>query len=125
MQRVYLAGGMKTKWRQYVKTCLAEKGVDWMDPCSHGIVDPAGYTDWDLWAITESDCLLGFLEKSNPAGANLTLEIGYAKARGLHVVFVDETERKDMTMAREVADELFSNLDDAIAYLRDRLWEPI
>lgn len=86
--KVYLAGGMRTEWRDRVKAGFP--GIAWLDPTTHTLEDPAAYTRWDLEAIAEADIVFAYLEASNPVGYNMAFEVGLAVAAGKDVIFVDE-----------------------------------
>lgn len=88
MSKVYLAGGMRTGWREKVKA--AYPAFQWLDPTTHGLEDSRAYTMWDLDAIREADIVFGYLEATNPVGYNLAFELGFAVAWGTPVIFVDE-----------------------------------
>lgn len=86
--KIYLAGGMKCGWQDRV-TQLAPDGVQFLDPRTWATSDPAIYTAKDLSAVRECDCILAYMDSSNPSGFGLCLEIGYAYALGKRIIFVD------------------------------------
>lgn len=88
--KVYLAGGMKGDWQDMVIRACETLDVEFFDPRSHGIKDEAGYTDWDLTKVSDSDMVFAFMGKDNPSGFGMNLEIGYATALGIRVMFVEE-----------------------------------
>lgn len=96
--KIYLAGGMESNWREYALRLICG---DWLfDPQQRDKrrstpMSAPGYTQWDLFHIAHSDILLGYMEKDNPSGIGLALEIGYAKARGVLVVLVIDPEIAD------------------------------
>ena len=120
--RMYLAGGFKSSWQNDFINELPF--FNYYDPRVHGISEEKGYTLWDLEAIKNCEWLFAYLEKKNPAGYALALEIGYAKALGKKIILVDEkskgnsTIRKYLGMLHSSADIRFSSLRDAIAYLK-------
>lgn len=79
---VYLAGGMRSNWQNVVKEALrkAQLPVIFIDPREHGCADEQKYTSWDLEGVRRADIVFAYLEKDNPNGAGLALEIGFAKA---------------------------------------------
>ena len=81
--------------------------------------NPKEYTEWDLQAIRHSDIILAYMELHNPGGYSLALEIGYAKALGKKIVFIEEhpenERRKYFDMIREVVDYTFDDLESALA----------
>jgi len=117
---IYLAGGFRSGWQLKVTSILV--GHQLFDPSLHGLESPNDYTAWDLDAIRRSDIVLAYMEKDNPGGFSLALEVGYAKALGKTVYLVEEhpTEqrRRYFEMVRQVADMTFPTLDTAIGYLK-------
>lgn len=117
---IYLAGGFRSKWQELVTLRLADKYV-FLDPSKHEIQNSSEYTKWDLDAITQSDIILAYMEASNPGGYSLALEVGYAKALGKKIIFVDKIESvligRYFEMVRQCADQVFSSLVDAVDYL--------
>jgi hypothetical protein len=119
---VYLAGGFHSGWQQRV--AIAVPDVHYKDPSKHGLSDPVQYTEWDLQAIRQSDVVFAYLEASNPAGFALSLEVGYAKALGKTVIFVDERSPTDaqvqrqLQMVRTAADAVFDSFAEGVAYLQ-------
>lgn len=116
---VYLAGGFRSGWQRQVHERLNRQTV--LDPSLHGLGPPEDYTSWDLEAIRSSDCVLAYMEASNPAGYSLAMEVGFAYALGKHIVLVEEhptSERhRYFAMIRHVAHAKFANLEDAVAYV--------
>jgi nucleoside 2-deoxyribosyltransferase len=113
---VYLAGGMRSEWRERVKAEVP--GHAYNDPCEHGLDAPKQYTAWDLAAIRASDVLLGYMEADNPSGVGLALEVGYAKAMGKMVIWVDGKAGRYFAIVRHTADIVFSTIDEATQFLR-------
>lgn len=116
---IYLAGGFKSGWQKAVIKVLKEWHI--FDPSSHNLPEPSDYTKWDLNAIERSDVLLAYMEKDNPGGYALSLEVGYAKALGKLIVLIeehpDEQRYRYFEIIREVADLRFDTVDEAIDYL--------
>src|SRR5262245_9766764 len=99
---VYLAGGFRTKWRDRVRRL---EGFIFLDPSQHHLREPRNYTAWDLDAIRRADVVLAYLEKENPGGYALALEVGYAKALNKRVLFVEDpgdTRHHYLSMIRAV-----------------------
>ena len=115
---VYLAGGMRTPWRDEVRNFLTWKDITYLDPCDHHLSDSAQYTIWDLAAIDRCDVLFGYMEPDNPGGQGLALEIGYARARGKIVILADRSDNKYMRIVRTASSVWFDNLYIAIDYLK-------
>lgn len=131
--KIYLAGGMRSNWQDTVKAALAEaytKPVLYLDPRQHGSRDENLYTSWDLAAVEASNILFVYLEKDNPDGHGLALEIGFALgmaqagAAPKHVIYVEEPGHpasRYLGMARACADETLSSLEDGPQALQAHL----
>jgi nucleoside 2-deoxyribosyltransferase len=89
----------------------------------HQLQDEREYTAWDLHAVRRSDWILAHLEPGNPGGYALALEVGFAKALGKRIIFVDAKSAMDehagryLGMIRMCADLTPATLEDAIAFL--------
>lgn len=118
-KKIYLAGGFRSGWQKIVKSRLPS--FEFLDPSSHDIDDPLEYTNWDLDAIRRSEIILANMEASNPGGYALALEIGFSKALGKTIYFVDQIEDPLMShyfeMIRHCSDHVFNSLDEAITYI--------
>ncbi len=118
MKVVYLAGGMRSKWQDVVKK--AHLDAIYLDPRDHGPMPEKAYTDWDVTAIRRADIVFAYLEKDNPGGQGLALEIGVASALGKYVIFVEEPghpQTRYFGMCRQVADVTVETLDLGIKML--------
>jgi hypothetical protein len=119
---LYLAGGTHSGWQDAVITALPHWRV--LDPRVHGLADEREYTLWDLNAVQSSDYVLATLEATNPAGYNLALEVGYARALGKRIIFIDSRSGDDarhgryVSMLHAVADATPKSVNEAIAFLR-------
>lgn len=126
---IYLAGGMRSGWQdrviEAVNAAIPEGDVCFLDPRKHGLGDPEAYTEWDISNIVTSCIVLAYLEKTNPGGANMALELGYAKgyAKGrrlpVYIIVVDEKQDKYFSMMRttHIADVLCTTLEEGIQIL--------
>jgi nucleoside 2-deoxyribosyltransferase len=128
MKKVYLAGGMHNSWRGVVYKAVngMSKIYDFLDPMNHRLNKPDQYTYWDLKAIEKSDILLAYMEKSNPSGYGMMVEIGYAKALGKTIILVapydfirDDPRAKYFEMAISCADVVVTTLADASRFLKE------
>ncbi len=102
MKRVYLCGGLVTKWQEAVIHSIESEGVEveFFNPDDQGIGafdrPPLSiYSPLDDLKIRECDIVFAYLEASNPTPINVALELGYAKGLGKTTIFCDEwTEAK-------------------------------
>jgi len=122
MLKVYLAGGFRSSWQD---TVIQEvNGLVFFDPRAHALSEKTEYTLWDLEAIRNCDILFGYFEADNPGGFALALEVGFAKALGKRIIFVDEKSRSDdqmkhyLGMVHAVSDTVIDDLEQGIALLR-------
>lgn len=124
---VYLAGGMRSNWQDRVKEAVLASGktqVLFIDPREHHCKDEVLYTRWDLEGIRRADIIFGYLEKDNPNGAGLALEVGFARGlcevpgvRHKQVLWVEDPQfpmLRYFGMARVCADQTFNTLEQGI-----------
>lgn len=120
MISVYLAGGFKSRWQDSVKQNCHE--AVFFDPSTHGIQSPHLYTKWDLDAIAKCDVVFAYIERDNPGGYALALEIGYAKALKKYIILVeehaDEKRERAFAMIRETCNEVTCVLQEGISSLQ-------
>ena len=122
MPTLYLAGGTHSGWQDTVIAALPTWQV--IDPRTHGLHEEREYTLWDLDGLRRCDYVLANLEATNPGGYNLAFEVGYAKALGKRVVFIDAKsgndarQRRHVSMLQTVADATPTTLAGAIVFLQ-------
>ena len=91
---IYLAGGMRDGWQdEVIKACQAFADIQFLDPRTHGFTEEQDYTAWDLWAVRQSDYVFAYMEKGNPAGQGLMLELGYSSGYAQSIFVEDEGDR--------------------------------
>lgn len=121
-RKVYLAGGFHSGWQEHAHRYLARFQV--LDPSMHNLADPAAYTEWDLQAVRDCDVILANMESGNPGGYALAMEIGFAKALGKEVLFVDQIaepgRKRHFEMVRQASDHVFMTLTEALEFLVSR-----
>ena len=122
---IYLAGGMRSEWRDRVKSEVP----------NHTYFDPADkeanemnwtldmFGSWDLHHIRQSDVVFGYMERTNPSGIGMSCEHGYAFGLDVTVILVLEKDHETMKdryldFLRKVAHITFDNLEDGIEYLK-------
>lgn len=119
--RIYLAGGFYSGWQDRVSEIWEGELVD---PRGHRLEKEEEFTFWDLEAIRASDWVVAYLEKTNPGGYALALEVGFAKALGKRVILVDEKSQGDARLRRKLgmvwatADVTFDDFEKALEFLR-------
>lgn len=121
VESVYLAGGHRSEWRDHVTGSVPV--LTYRNPKEHSLADPRAYTAWDLEGVRRSDVVFAYLERDNPSGYGLAVEVGYAAGLGKHVIFVDGKSEGDGDEARylqiihQTANVSFTTLGDAVKYL--------
>lgn len=124
MQKVYLAGGMRSDWREVIKKeckefvffCPKDKEVSYEMKVEE-------YGTWDLHYIKQADIIFCYMEKNNPSGIGLACEMGFAYGIGKTVVLILEngneyTEERYLNFLRKVSHVTFPNFQDGIKYLK-------
>lgn len=115
MITVYLSGGMHSEWREFVKDSVPR--LAYIDPCEHSLDKPGEYTAWDLFGVRQCDILLAYMEKDNPSGIGLALELGMAKALGKLTILIDDRDDRYTAILQYAAELTFDYLADAIGFL--------
>lgn len=120
-EKVYLAGGMKSGWQDKIIQQFENK-FTFLNPRDHHLNISEQYTIWDLHYVNKADIILAYMEKDNPSGYGLTLEVGYAKALNKTIILIDERSAIDTSFAnrfkivRESSNVVFNNLNDGLAF---------
>ncbi|WP_167616068.1 nucleoside 2-deoxyribosyltransferase domain-containing protein [Maribellus sediminis] len=121
-EKVYLAGGMESDWHEKLKQRFHNKFL-FYNPKDHQLDASEQYTLWDLHHIKKSDIVFAYLEKDNPSGYGLTLEVGYAKALNKTIILVDEKSdtnnefKARFAIVKNSASAVFDNLEEGIKFL--------
>lgn len=119
---IYLSGGHRSGWQDFIMRSAG--GFEFIDPSKNGLSDSKAYTSWDLYSIDKCDIVFAYFESTNPSGYGLALEVGYAAAKGKHVIFVDEKSESDRNLSkyvkiiREASDAVFESIDEGVNYLK-------
>jgi len=119
---VYLAGGMKSNWAEEVIGNFSYE-FSFYNPKTHGLSNPEHYTQWDIHHLHNSEIVFVYLEKDNPSGVGLALEVGYARAMNKTIILVDEKTPNEIEVdkygiVRNSANVVFDTLEEGIGYLR-------
>lgn len=122
-QRIYLAGGIRSNWQAKV---TEQVNADFFNPRDKEVDKVLTLTEfgtWDLHFIKSCDIVFAYMEKTNPSGIGMSVEMGYAKALGKTVVLCLEENNehiKDgyLQFMKKVSDIVYTNIDDAIEYLK-------
>lgn len=119
MSKVYLAGTMRGDWADRVMEALSVHTFFY--PKKHGLKDPKNYTRWDLGMISNSSLVFAYMDRENPSGVGLALEVGFAKGIKVPVVFVCEKEVQHyryFEIVRHASDFCFDELHQGIEFVQ-------
>ena len=122
-QKVYLAGGMNSKWRDEVKAINKFRhppNLIFFDPKLKPDKHWSEYGAWDIHFIKQCDICFAYMNKDNPSGYGLSAEIGYAKALNKTVILIIEPgheKDKYFQFLKAFADVVYEELDEGIEYL--------
>ena len=124
--KIYLSGGMNTSnWQEEIITSIGTKGYVFYNPREHNLSHSKEYTIWDLFYVKNCDIVFAYMQKENPSGFGLTLEIGYATALGKPIILVDEKSsidekfKKYFEIVRESSSIVFDNLAEGTKFLKN------
>jgi nucleoside 2-deoxyribosyltransferase len=121
-QKVYLAGGFNSDWRNVVIDKLYTKSNNiFYDPKSKPDKHWSEYGTWDVHFIKQCDIVFAYMEKTNPSGYGLSAELGYAKALNKTVILVLEPgheKDKYFQFLKQFADVVYETLDEGIEFLK-------
>jgi nucleoside 2-deoxyribosyltransferase len=134
MLKVYLAGGMRTPWRNTIKAEVDD--FDYIDVCYRDKAmtaaglnskSPKEYIAWDSIWVKNSDIVFGYMEKTNPSPVGLACELSYAYGLGKTTILVLEKENqfiKDryLDFMRGFATVDFSSFNIGVDFLQTLAW---
>ena len=120
--KVYLAGGMSfhNDWRDSI--IKENPKIKFLDPRNSGSNYELNYTMYDIYCIKECDVLFAYMDKTNPSGYGLSVELGLAFGLRKFIIFVDCTDlnrKKYFGMHRVMANKVFTDLPSAINFLNE------
>jgi len=123
MIKIYLAGGFQSGWQDKVKAAFVN--AEYFDP---RLKEPKmnkldEISTWDFLRIKQSDIVFAYMERINPSGFGLSVEIGYARGINKTIILVLEKNHeihkdKHLQFLTCVADVVFDDLDSAIEFLK-------
>jgi hypothetical protein len=119
---IYLAGGMDSDWQSQI---IEKYRGDFFffNPRDHQLQKSEEFTVWDLLYLQKADILFAFMEKDNPSGFGLTLEVGFARALGKTIILIDEKSSSDtffkdkFRIVRDSSSIVFDNIKEGTEYL--------
>jgi len=122
-QKVYLAGGIRSNWQQKV---IDNVDAIFFNPRTKEVDRTLTLTEfgtWDLHFIKQCDIVFAYMEKNNPSGIGMAVEMGYAKGLGKTVILCLEPDNEFikagyLQFMKKVSDVVYENIDEAIAHLQ-------
>lgn len=131
---VYLSGGTHSNWQDKVIKGIEERkkkdevahvhygrDISYVDPRRwKGRKNAREYLHLDFVGILGSRIVFAYLEKDNPSGVGLALEIGWACAKGKVVIFVNEKKDRYFNIVSEMVHVTFESLEEGIDYLYEQ-----
>lgn len=115
--KVYLAGGFRSGWQDVVIAKVV--GPEYVDPRKHNLTDANEYTVADLYSLNKCDCVFAYLEKDNPSGYGMALEIGYAKAKNKLIIFCNESTNRYLSMVNCASSYTTTDFDSALEFMQN------
>jgi hypothetical protein len=112
---VYLSGGFRSGWQDYLIDSLPE--IRFIDPRNHSLQDEYEYSFCDLVSIDQCDVVLAYIEKGDWEPCGLLVEVGYAAGRNKKIILVDERNANHHGMVRGCADLKVDSLKKAARIL--------
>lgn len=122
-QKIYLAGGIRSNWQEKVTSSVDAEFYNPRTKEVDKVLTLKEFGTWDLHHIKKCEIVFAYMERTNPSGIGMSVEMGYAKALGKTVILCLEegNERiKDgyLQFMKKVADITFTDIDEAINYLK-------
>jgi len=121
--KIYLAGGIKSNWQQKIVNSI---DAEFFNPRTKEVDRTLTLTEfgtWDLHFIKQCDIVFAYMEKNNPSGIGMAVEMGYAKGLGKTVILCLEPDNEFikagyLQFMKKVSDVVYENIDEAIAHLQ-------
>lgn len=126
MIKVYLAGGMRSNWRERVMKEVPNllyfnpKTKEYSD--ERMIWSPDMYGTWDLVHVRICDIIFGYMEKTNPSGIGMAAELGVGYGLGKTNILCLEQNRiippRYSDFMKKVAHITFDDFKESVNYLK-------
>lgn len=124
--KVYLSGGInQSDWQGKLINEVGTDGYVYFNPREHNLEHSKEYTIWDLYYVKNCDIVFAYMQKENPSGYGLTLEIGLAAALGKPIILIDEKSNHDpafnkyFKIVRETSSIVFNEFEEGISFLKN------
>lgn len=120
--KIYLAGGIRSNWQEKVTSRFDGEFYNPRTKEVDKILTLTEFGTWDLHYIKQCDIVFAYMEKNNPSGIGMSVEIGFAKGLGKTVILCLEENNefikdKYLEFMKKASDIVFTDLEDAIKYL--------
>lgn len=124
--KVYLSGGLNNSdWQGKLIDKVGKEGYVYFNPREHNLEHSKEYTIWDLYYVRNCDIVFAYMQKENPSGYGLTLEVGIAAALGKPIILIDERSENDkdfksyFKIVRESSSIVFNDFESGIKFLKN------
>lgn len=122
MPKIYLAGGIRSNWQEKVTSRIDAEFYNPRTKEVDKVLTLTEFGTWDLHYIRQCDIVFAYMEKNNPSGIGMSVEIGFAKGLGKTVILCLEENNefikdKYLEFMKKASDIAFTDLEDAIKYL--------
>lgn len=122
MTKIYLAGGIRSNWQEKVTSRIDAEFYNPRTKEVDKVLTLTEFGTWDLHYIRQCDIVFAYMEKNNPSGIGMSVEIGFAKGLGKTVILCLEENNefikdKYLEFMKKASDIAFTDLEDAIKYL--------
>lgn len=120
--KIYLAGGIRSNRQEKVTSRIDAEFYNPRTKEVDKVLTLTEFGTWDLHYIKQCDIVFAYMEKNNPSGIGMSVEIGYAKGLGKTVILCLEENNefikdKYLEFMKKASDIVFTDLEDAIKYL--------
>jgi nucleoside 2-deoxyribosyltransferase len=117
---IFLSGGTHSSWRDGIFSAFADER--YYDPMTlSDVSDMAVIARTEREWLDATDVLFFYFEESNPSGLGSAFEVGYAVAKGIPVIFVDEKHTSHSEWLGVHCDVVVHDLASGIVALREEL----
>lgn len=117
--KVFLSGGTHGDWQEGVLKKFPM--VTFFDPRTLAQETMRTIATTERVWLDECDLLFFYFETGNPSGLGSAFEVGYAVAKNIPVIFVDEKQTTHSEWLSIHCTEVFHNLQDGLQALADHI----
>ena len=120
--KIYLAGGIRSNWQEKVTSRIDAEFYNPRTKEVDKVLTLTEFGTWDLHYIKQCDIVFAYMEKNNPSGIGMSVEIGFAKGLGKTVILCLEENNefikdKYLEFMKKASDIVFTDFEEAVKYL--------